>query len=381
MRSRFMVNEQLIARAANYGAAGMNDFLVFDNVSKHFGGTRAVDGVTLGIGRGEVFSLLGPSGCGKTTLLRMAAGFEVPDAGRILLDGLDITNVPPNLRPVNTVFQNYALFPHLSVRDNIAFGPRVAGKSKREFADDVDAMLHLVKLGEHADKKPAQLSGGQKQRVAIARALINKPQVLLLDEPLAALDLKLRQHMLAELHTIHREVGTTFIYVTHDQTEAISISDRIAVMNAGRVEQCGAPREIYESPRTGFVASFIGDTNFISGTVTCELPEHLCAVNCGALGELTARSLEPLAPGTKVRLSVRPEQWWIALEPEPLNAIRSRVEDCTYLGSESRLRVRAGDQVFVVNTGHQTSLPAPNAEVWIGFRAEDAVVLPATRGE
>ena len=375
-----MVNEQLIARAANYGAAGMNDFLVFDNVSKHFGGTRAVDGVTLGIGRGEVFSLLGPSGCGKTTLLRMAAGFELPDEGRILLDGQDITSVPPNLRPVNTVFQNYALFPHLSVRDNIAFGPRVAGKSKREFADDVDAMLHLVKLGEHADKKPAQLSGGQKQRVAIARALINKPQVLLLDEPLAALDLKLRQHMLAELHTIHREVGTTFIYVTHDQTEAISISDRIAVMNAGRVEQCGAPREIYESPRTGFVASFIGDTNFIAGTVTSELPEHLCAVNCGALGELTARSLEPLAPGTKVRVSVRPEQWWIALEPEPHNAIRGRVEDCTYLGSESRLRVRAGDQVFVVNTGHQTSLPASNDEVWIGFRAEDAVVLPVSKG-
>lgn len=374
------MNEQLIARAANYGAAGMNDFLVFDNVSKHFGAMRAVDGVTLGIGRGEVFSLLGPSGCGKTTLLRMAAGFEVPDAGRILLDGQDLTSVPPNLRPVNTVFQNYALFPHLSVRDNIAFGPHVAGKSKREFANDVEAMLHLVKLGEHADKKPAQLSGGQKQRVAIARALINKPQVLLLDEPLAALDLKLRQHMLAELHTIHREVGTTFIYVTHDQTEAISISDRIAVMNAGRVEQCGAPREIYESPRTGFVASFIGDTNFISGTVTNELPEHLCAVNCGALGELTARSLEPLAVGTKVRVSVRPEQWWIALEPEPPNAIRGRVEYCTYLGSESRLRVRAGDQVFVVNTGHQTSLPASNDEVWIGFRAEDAVVLPVSKG-
>ena len=380
VRSRFMVNEQLIARAVNYDAAGMNDFLVFDNVSKHFGGTRAVDGVTLGIGRGEVFSLLGPSGCGKTTLLRMAAGFEVPDAGRILLEGQDITSVPPNLRPVNTVFQNYALFPHLSVRDNVAFGPRVAGKSKSEFANDVDAMLHLVKLGEQADKKPAQLSGGQKQRVAIARALINKPQVLLLDEPLAALDLKLRQHMLAELHTIHREVGTTFIYVTHDQTEAISISDHIAVMNAGRVEQCAAPREIYESPRTGFVASFIGDTNYISGTVTNELPGQLCAVNCGALGELTARSLEPLAVGTKVHVSVRPEQWWIALEPEPPNAIRGRVEDCTYLGSESRLRVRAGDQVFVVSTGHQTSLPASNAEVWIGFRAEHAVVLPVTNG-
>jgi spermidine/putrescine transport system ATP-binding protein len=281
---------------------------------------------------------------------------------------------------VNTVFQNYALFPHLSVRDNVAFGPRVAGKSKREFADDVEAMLHLVKLGDQADKKPAQLSGGQKQRVAIARALINKPQVLLLDEPLAALDLKLRQHMLAELHTIHREVGTTFIYVTHDQTEAISISDRIAVMNAGRVEQCGAPREIYESPRTGFVAAFIGDTNFISGRVTKGLSGQLCAVNCGALGELSARTLEPLAPGTKVRVSVRPEQWWIALEPGPQNAIRGRVEDCIYLGTQSRLGVRAGDQRWVVNVAPQTSVPAAETDVWIGFRAEDAVVLPVMHG-
>jgi spermidine/putrescine transport system ATP-binding protein len=374
-RRRFIVNEQLIARAAIYGAAGMNDFLVFDNVSKHFGGTRAVDGVTLGIGRGEVFSLLGPSGCGKTTLLRMAAGFEVPDAGRILLDGQDITSVPPNLRPVNTVFQNYALFPHLSVRDNVAFGPRVAGKSKREFANDVDAMLHLVKLGDQADKKPAQLSGGQKQRVAIARALINKPQVLLLDEPLAALDLKLRQHMLAELHTIHREVGTTFIYVTHDQTEAISISDRIAVMNAGRVEQCGTPREIYESPRTGFVASFIGDTNFISGTVTSELPEHLCAVNCGALGEVSARSLEPLAVGTKVRVSVRPEQWWIALEPEPNNALRGRIEEVTYMGGMSRAVIRVGDYRLVANRGQHDVAVKRGDDVWLGFNAADAVVL------
>jgi len=372
-----MMNEQLIARAAIYGAAGMNDFLVFDNVSKHFGGTRAVDGVTLGIGRGEVFSLLGPSGCGKTTLLRMAAGFEVPDAGRILLDGQDITSVPPNLRPVNTVFQNYALFPHLSVRDNVAFGPRVAGKSKREFASEVDAMLHLVKLGDQADKKPAQLSGGQKQRVAIARALINKPQVLLLDEPLAALDLKLRQHMLAELHTIHREVGTTFIYVTHDQTEATSISDRIAVMNAGRVEQSGAPAEIYDSPRTEFVASFIGDTNFIHGTLVKALPDDLCAVDCGALGELSARMMEPLAEGTRVRLSVRPEHWWLADAAQPTNAIRGRIEDTTYLGATSRLHVAvAGSTVTAVRSGREGRTES-GRDVWIGFHPKDAVVLPA----
>ena len=355
----------------------MEDFLVFDNVSKRFGSTQAVDGVTLGIGQGEAFSLLGPSGCGKTTLLRMAAGFETPDSGRILLNGKDLTAVPPNERPVNTVFQNYALFPHLSVRENIAFGPRVAGKSRRDCAGDVERMLALVKLTDQGDKKPGQLSGGQKQRVAIARALINQPQVLLLDEPLAALDLKLRQHMLAELHTIHREVGTTFIYVTHDQTEAIGLSDRIAVMNAGRVEQCGPPREIYEVPKTGFVAAFIGDTNFITGTVTHCDESLRCQVRCDGLGELAALACETVVPGTPVRLSIRPEDWWLDTGPTAPNAIRGHVEDVMYLGAVSRWTITVGTQRLMVHRPTRTPLAlGRGSDAWLGFHPESAVLLP-----
>ncbi|MDB6073549.1 MAG: transporter ATP-binding protein [Verrucomicrobiaceae bacterium] len=355
----------------------MSGFLVFDNISKSFGAAKAVNAVSLEIGRGEIFSLLGPSGCGKTTLLRMAAGFETPDTGRILLDGKDITHMPPNQRPVNTVFQNYALFPHLSVRDNIAFGPRIAGVSA-----DVNAMLQLVKLEPHAHKKPAQLSGGQKQRVAIARALINKPQVLLLDEPLAALDLKLRQHLLMELLTIHRQVGTTFIYVTHDQTEAIGLSDYIAVMNEGRVEQCGAPREIYESPRTSFVAAFIGDTNFITGeVVSCEAHASgtLCRLKTEALGEVTARILEPLPVGAAVRLSVRPEAWTVTSTRSP-NAIRCRIEDVLYLGATSSITMSAGTQRLIVHRSNRqeddTAFIKRGGEAWASFHPEDAVALP-----
>ena len=217
----------------------MAEFLEFDNVHKHFGRVRAVDGVSLSIRRGEFFSLLGPSGCGKTTLLRILAGFERPDQGRVFLDGQDITELPPHKRKVNTIFQNYALFPHLTVRQNIGFGLKIAGVERTTLEREVDAMLALIQMEDQAGKYPDQVSGGQKQRVAIARALIKKPDVLLLDEPLAALDLKLRQKMLIELDLIHDEVGITFVYVTHDQGEAMSLSDRIAVMNHGKVEQLG----------------------------------------------------------------------------------------------------------------------------------------------
>ena len=360
----------------------MQPFLAFDNIHKSFGTMRAVDGVSLGIGKGEVFSLLGPSGCGKTTLLRMVAGFDQPDSGRLLLDGQDITALPPNERPVNTVFQNYALFPHLSVRDNIAFGPRTTGQ--RALLGEVDRMLSLVKLVAHADKKPAQLSGGQKQRVAIARALINKPQVLLLDEPLAALDLKLRQHMLAELHAIHREVGSTFVFVTHDQTEAIGLSDRIAVMNQGRIEQVGTPREIYESPSTSFVAAFIGDTNFISGQViecVASGEAWLCTMETRVLGRVTARSSLPLASGARARLSVRPEDWWLRLGAanENTHAVQGVVDDVLYLGGSTRVTVRVNEERLVVEMTNRrlddSALLRRSSQVWLGFHPEDAVVL------
>ena len=251
---------------------GLADFLVFENLSKLFGPTRAADNVSLSIRKGEFFSLLGPSGCGKTTLLRILAGFEQPDSGRVLLDGEDITALPPHKRKVNTIFQNYALFPHLTVWENIAFGLRIAKCPKEEIGSGSRADAASHPDGRSGPKRPDMISGGQKQRVAIARALINKPQVLLLDEPLAALDLKLRQRMLIELDLIHDEVGITFLYVTHDQGEAMSLSDRIAVMDQGRIEQVGAPAEIYEAPRSSFVAAFIGDTNFFEGEVA-DVPE------------------------------------------------------------------------------------------------------------
>ena len=245
----------------------MADFIEFQDVCRHYGPVRALDGVSLGVRKGEFFSVLGPSGCGKTTLLRILAGFERPDRGRVLLDGVDITELPRNHRKVNTIFQNYALFPHLTVRQNIAFGRMLAKRPKAEIDADVERMLALIRMEDQSHKRPDQISGGQKQRVAIARALINKPQVLLLDEPLAALDLKLRQRMLMELDLVHDQVGLTFIFVTHDQNEAMSVSDRVAVMRNGRIEQLGTPAEIYEAPRTSFVAACIGDSNFFEGTV------------------------------------------------------------------------------------------------------------------
>src|SRR6478672_1109583 len=237
-------------------------------VSKRFGTHAAVDDVSLEIGESEFFSLLGPSGCGKTTTLRMVAGFELPDTGRIVLKGNDVTQVPANRRPVNMVFQQYALFPHMSVYDNVAFGLKVKGVSRREHAGRVKEMLRIVELDGLERRRPRQLSGGQQQRVALARALVNSPSALLLDEPLGALDLKLRQAMQLELKRIQREVGITFVFVTHDQEEALTMSDRIAVMSEGRVEQIGSPEEIYHQPTSEFVAGFIGMANLMPATVS-----------------------------------------------------------------------------------------------------------------
>jgi len=366
----------------------LSEFLEFRNVSKRFGTIQAVDGVSLGIKKGEFYSLLGPSGCGKTTMLRLAAGFEYPDAGRIILEGQDITDLPPNRRKVNTIFQSYALFPHLTVWENIAFGLRVAKRSKGEIDAEVEAMLRLIRMGGEARKKPGQLSGGQKQRVAIARALINKPQVLLLDEPLAALDLKLRQRMLIELDMIHDQVGITFLYVTHDQGEAMSLSDRIAVMDSGRIEQVGSPAEIYEAPRTSFVAAFIGDTNFLEGEVTGLLEKEYCQVKIADIPRVICFNDKSMKLGNPVYLSIRPEKIHISRDkPEEShlrNMLPAVVEDMIYLGSTTKYWVKThGLRVQVLRQHFRFFLDEKpirwNDDVWIWWHGDDGFMLDRYR--
>lgn len=362
----------------------MSSFLRFENITRRFGSFTAVDDVTIDIEKGESFSLLGPSGCGKTTLLRIAAGFDQPDTGRVWLDGRDITALPPDKRPVNTVFQNYALFPHLSVRDNIGFGPKIAGLTPTDVRREVDQMLELVDLASHATKKPGQLSGGQKQRVAIARALVNKPKVLLLDEPLAALDLKLRQRLLVDLDAIHDEVGITFIYVTHDQSEAMSISDRIAVMNKGVIEQTGTPAQIYEAPRTSFVAAFIGDTNFLDGRITGSVDARFSRCLVEDIGSIVIDNDKPVKIGDRIDLSLRPEKLIVSRqqpETSPMdNAVKGIVEDVIYFGSCTRYWVRCGGWKLCAEVQHRTYLlddtpPVWGDEVWLQWHANDGFLL------
>lgn len=376
----------------------MGAFIELQNITKTFGSATVVSNVSLELNQGEVFSLLGPSGCGKTTLLRMLAGFISPDSGRILINGQDVTAVPPNLRPVNTVFQNYALFPHLTVRENIGFGLSVAQQKPSEIVAEVDRMLDLTQLHDHAAKKPSQISGGQRQRVAIARALINKPQLLLLDEPLAALDLKLRQRMLIELNKIHEEVGTTFLYVTHDQGEAMSLGDRVAVMNHGKFEQIGTPNEVYEHPLSRFVAEFVGDTNLIDGTVIPVDDAGNHGLRTSQVGEvdhdlgqlrqhgdvLLTQKTHEIPTGATATLSVRPERIAIRRDPPPIsseqNTIRGIVEDLIYLGSRTHYRIRVNDRLIEVWKQHRRFLPdyAPitlHEKVWLSWFSNDGYLI------
>lgn len=358
------------------------DFFELADLQKHFGDNHVVNGVSFAVRRGEVFSLLGPSGCGKTTILRMIGGFEEPDNGKIFLDGREITNLPPNKRKINTVFQNYALFPHMSVSDNIAFGPRTSGIAEERVQEMVDNMLDIIRLKDLADRMPDNISGGQKQRIAIARALINNPHLLLLDEPLAALDLKLRQYMLLELDRIHDEVGTTFIYVTHDQGEAMSLSDRIAVMNSGKIEQIGTPAEIYENPKTKFVASFIGDTNFFDGVVMDSIDSEYTRIDMKGLGEFPSYNEKKLARGANVTVSIRPEKFSIFMKKpsENLNACEGRVEDIVYQGAQTRYWVRVKEhRINIVMQHNRCSLdfkqPTWDDNVWIAWHRDDVTVL------
>ncbi len=323
--------------------------ITLDHVAKRFGTFVAVHDADFTIHRAEFFSLLGPSGCGKTTTLRMIAGFEQPSAGRVLLDGADVSRVPPYRRNVNTVFQQYALFPHMTVYDNVAFGPRSRGLDAAEVDYRVLEMLEVVRLGELARRKPAQLSGGQQQRVALARALVNYPAALLLDEPLGALDLKLRQAMQLELKRIQREVQIAFVYVTHDQEEALTMSDRIAVMNDGRVEQIGTPQEIYREPATVFVANFIGVANLIPARVG---PRDDAGLTATVIGDITlpvAGNSPDVQPGDAATLMVRPERVRVAMQPfAGVTSIPVTVESAIFQGPVLRLGVRAADGTELV---------------------------------
>lgn len=362
----------------------MADSLEFIGISKEFGSVKALNNVSFSVKKGEFFSLLGPSGCGKTTLLRIVAGFEKPDKGKILLDGQDITQIPPNKRPVNTVFQNYALFPHLTIWENIAFGLRVAKKPYSEIKVEVDRMLQLIQLTDSAYKMPDQISGGQKQRVAIARALINKPRVLLLDEPLAALDLKLRQKMLLELDLIHDEVGITFLFVTHDQTEAMAVSDRIAVFHRGRIEQIGTPIELYEAPKSSFVAAFIGDTNFLDGHVAEKVSNEYSLLELENFPNVLCFNDKQLNVGDSVHLSVRPEKMHISREqpaPNPRhNQLPGVVEDVVYKGDHTNFWVRVeGHRIAVIQQHSRFLLDERpirwHDKVWIWWHADDGFML------
>ena len=354
-----------------------------ESVVKHFGETVAVDGVGLDIARGEFFSLLGPSGCGKTTTLSMIGGFELPTSGRIMLGGTDVSRIPPYKRDVNTVFQSYALFPHLNVFDNVAFGLRRRRLPKADIGHRVAEALRLVDLPTLEKRTPAQLSGGQQQRVALARALVNEPRVLLLDEPLGALDLKLRKQMQLELKRIQQDVGITFLYVTHDQEEAMVMSDRLAVMNGGRIEQLGSPEEVYERPSTEFVASFLGVSNLIEATVAerGDASRHASVVL--ADGTQARVPSDRVATGRRqVKIGVRPEKLHLldadAAAESGSNCVTGRVVLATYVGVSHQYTVQSPEgaslTVYVQNLG-VTRAPALGDIVQLAWLPEHTFVV------
>jgi putrescine transport system ATP-binding protein len=361
--------------------------LRIEAVVKQFGSFRAVDRLSLDIRAGEFFALLGPSGCGKTTLLRMLAGFETPDEGRILLSGKDIAHVLPHQRPVNMMFQNYALFPHLSVRDNIAFGLKRAGMARADINTRVAEMIALVKLEGLETRKPDQLSGGQKQRVALARSLARRPQVLLLDEPLAALDKKLRESTQGELMELQRRLGTTFIIVTHDQEEAMTVASRIGVMDAGRLDQVATPREIYEAPRSRWIAEFIGDVNLFDGQV--ESREHgRIMISTREAGTVAVTAPRDPVTKTAVSVAIRPEKVKLsrrgpvadAANVHSLNRLEGVVADVSYLGGMTAYKVRLESgavlRASMANTARiDVDAYGLSQRVVAWFTADDCMVL------
>ncbi|MBE9477126.1 MAG: ABC transporter ATP-binding protein [Proteobacteria bacterium] len=359
-----------------------NAFISFRNVNKFFGKYQAIDDVSLDISHGEFFSLLGSSGCGKTTLLRMLAGFEAVSSGEIYIDGQPMSGVPPHHRPVNMVFQNYAIFPHLNVRDNIAYGLRKQKLSRAKRNDMVDDMLELIKLPEYGDHKATQLSGGQRQRIALARALILKPKVLLLDEPLGALDKQLREQMQLELRALQKTVGITFVFVTHDQEEALTLSDRIAVMSEGRYLQVDTPTGLYENPVSREVASFIGTMNFFDGTVT-SIKDGNAVIKVDGLGEVSAPvGTMPLMAGNTVTVAIRPEKFLLTDDkPDGLQySVKGQLNNAAYLGERSHyyVSIEGVSQPTAVSTqnrGRTKEIEAQNRPVWLSWDSAAIVVL------
>jgi spermidine/putrescine transport system ATP-binding protein len=347
-------------------------------VVKRFGDTEVVRAIDLVVQKGEFLTFLGPSGCGKTTTLRMIGGFELPSSGEVWLNGREVSALPPYKRDVNTVFQSYALFPHMSVRQNIAYGLEQKKVSKAEIVRKVAEGLSMVRMDAFADRKPRELSGGQQQRVAVARAIVNGPSVLLLDEPLGALDLKLRKEMQFELKQLQRKLGMTFIYVTHDQEEALTMSDRIAVMNGGRIEQIDVPVEIYNRPRTRFVADFVGETNLLSGAVERTGGEHVLALGDARVPITPA---QPIDAGTAAWLSVRPET--VSLREERGRAgdvaLEGTVEETVFVGNHRKTIVRlpGGARIVASEPPFARGALEPGKRVYVGWASESAVVLEA----
>ena len=361
-----------------------SDFVSLRDVSKHFGSVRAVDGVSLDIAQGEFFALLGPSGCGKTTLLRILGGFEAPNSGSIHIDGADLTVEPANLRPVNMVFQNYAIFPHLDVRQNIGYGLRHEGLSKAQMGQRIDEALATIKLEGLGDRGANELSGGQRQRVALARALVKHPKVLLLDEPLSALDKNLREQMRVELRALQQKVGITFIFVTHDQEEALSMADRIAVMSDGKVRQVDTPERLYEAPTSREVAAFIGSMNFLDGTVA-GVEGGSVMVDAGPLGKLLVGAPGDGAPsqGDAVTVGIRPEKLTLGDRPPPAgaNAVKGILTAAAYLGERNHFIVSVEGVADPISVASQNSTPVDHtvwregSEVWLTWEPAGARLL------
>jgi len=350
-------------------------YIRFDRVTKAFGALTVVDQLDLDIARGEFVCLLGPSGSGKTTLLMMLAGFETPTGGRVFVDGVDIVPLPPHRRNMGVVFQSYALFPHMSVAENVAFPLEMRGVSRADTAAKVTRALEMVQLAAYKDRRPSQLSGGQQQRVALARALVFEPSVVLMDEPLGALDKKLREQMQLDIRALHRDLGLTIVFVTHDQSEALTMSDRVAVFNKGKIEQIGTPRQVYDEPATRFVAEFIGETNLVEGVVEAvQGAEANVRLTSGA--QIVSAVSGAVAPGQTVYLSIRPERVDLTeTRNDARNCLETEVTDSVYQGDHLRVQLQNAAHPLIAKLGRRSREFAPGTRVYAAFAAGDCRVI------